>query len=56
MSVRIKVTMVVTAAAVLGFLPPAPGAAQLTGAIAGTVANSETGEPLSGAQVSIPAL
>lgn len=56
MSVRIKVTMVVTAVAVLGFLPPDPAAAQLTGTIAGTVANSETGEPLSGAQVSIPAL
>ena len=29
---------------------------QLTGTITGTVADSETGEPLSGAQVSIPAL
>ena len=56
MSMRFRVATTVTAAAVLGLLPPAPAAAQSTGTIAGTVADSETGDPLSGAQVSIPAL
>ena len=56
MSLRTKAIVVVMAACIPGFVPLATATAQSTGTITGTVVDGETGEPLEGAQVSIPAL
>ncbi len=52
----LRATMVALAVMAAGLFWVAPVAAQATGTITGTVADAETGAPVSGAQISVPAL
>ena len=56
MSARMKIALVLAGALLAGVVPGQRAAAQQTGTITGTVADAETGEPLAGAQINIPAL
>ena len=51
----LRATMVALAVMAAGLFWVAPVAAQATGTITGTVADAETGAPVSGAQISVPA-
>ena len=56
MSVRMKILLVLAGAILAGAVPAHRAVAQQTGTITGTVTDAETGEPLVGAQINIPAL